>query len=66
MKKLNWRFISMVIVVLSMLLTACGGQVEAPPVDSAAAEKVAELESQISALSKQLEEAVDNTEVKNN
>lgn len=63
MKKLNWRFISMTIVIVSMLLTACGSQVVAPPVDSAAAEKVAELESQISALTKQLEEAVADTEV---
>ena len=62
MKKLNWRLF-MIVVIVSLLLTACGGQVEAPPVDSAAAQKVTELEAQISELSKQLEEAVADTEV---
>jgi multiple sugar transport system substrate-binding protein len=61
MKKMNWRFISMVVLIASVLLSACGGQVEVPPVDSAAAEKVAELEAQIAELNEKLQEAETDT-----
>ncbi|PKO07156.1 MAG: hypothetical protein CVU41_03545 [Chloroflexi bacterium HGW-Chloroflexi-3] len=63
MKKNKWRLLSMsIVIILSMILAACGGQVEAPA-DTAAAEKVAELQSQIEALNNQLKEAQSDTEV---
>lgn len=63
MKKINWRFLFAIAIMASMLLTACGSQVSSPPADSAAADKVAELEAQIKALNEQLEKAASEADV---
>ncbi len=60
-KKLHWKTIS-IVMILSILLAACAAPVTVPE-DTAAADKVAELEGQIEALNNQLQQAKTETEV---
>ncbi|MHB8133609.1 MAG: extracellular solute-binding protein [Anaerolineaceae bacterium] len=60
-KKLHWKSIS-IVMILSILLAACSAPATVPE-DSAAADKVAELQSQIEALTNQLQQAKTETKV---